>query len=60
MHVEYRYDHTDKTVSLHIVIHSKSQDPAVFYTKLNLKVNICGADFSFCLSRAEGGDAAHR
>ena len=25
-----------------------------------LKVNICGADFSFCLSRAEGGDAAHR
>ena len=29
-------------------------------TKLNLKVNICGADFSLCLSRAEGGDAAHR
>ncbi|MBR3272872.1 MAG: hypothetical protein IKF98_03045, partial [Clostridia bacterium] len=28
--------------------------------KLNLKVNLCGADFSFCLSGAEGGDAAHR
>ena len=24
-----------------------------YYTKLNLKVNLCGADFSFCLSGAE-------
>ena len=31
------------------------------YTKLlNLKVNLCGADFSFCLSGAEGSDAGHR
>ena len=33
---------------------------SVTNTKLNLKVNICGADFSFCHSRTEGGDAAHR
>ena len=35
--------------------------PALYRnTKLNLKVNICGAGFSFCQSRTEGSDAAHR